>query len=122
MSNATSWRKGQSGNPGGRPKLPDATQRLKETARIEAIEAVSQLMTMTRAQIEFHAADPEAPGALALAAGVMKAAIKHGCPHRAQLILSYVIGKPDVMPSDGVAQDPEQNTLRLAYSKSDLDD
>lgn len=120
MSNPTAWRKGQSGNPGGRPKLPDATQRLREHARIEAIEAVSQLMTMTRAQIEQTAMDMEAPGALALAASVMKTAMKHGCPHRTQLILSYVIGKPDTAPIEGQADNPDQNTIRLAYRQDEF--
>jgi hypothetical protein len=113
------WVKGQSGNPSGRPKLPDTTQRLREQGKIAAIEALSQVMTMTMADIARVPKDPNASAALVLAASVMHKAIKTGCPVRANFIFQYMVGRPETaQPEQSDA--PDQNTIRLAYSRDDL--
>jgi hypothetical protein len=117
------WVKGQSGNPSGRPKLPDTTQRLREQGKIAAIEALAQVMSMTMKDIASVPKDPNANAALVLAASIMHKAIKTGCPQRAAFIFNYMVGKPE-SASDGQAQDDEDmkqsNTVRLAYSRDDL--
>lgn len=120
MKPANAWQKGQSGNPGGRPRLPDATQRLKETAKIQTIEAISKVMGMNRAEIAEVAKDKTAPAALLLAASVVNKAINLGCPHRAQLILSYVVGKPEQYVEAESDELVNRNHITLAYSKADL--
>lgn len=113
------WVKGQSGNPAGRPKLPDTTQRLKEIAKIEAIESLSKVMMMTTADLAKLAQDPKATSVMKLAASLLHKAIKQGCPNRANFIFQYIVGKPESLKDEDL--DPALNLLRLAYAREDLD-
>lgn len=118
---STAWPKGQSGNPSGRPRLPDTTARLKEQGKIAAIEALAKVLAMTQAELSRLPKDPSTPAALLLAASVMHKAIKTGCPVRANFIYQYLVGKPETnLPEP---PDPQQNRreIRLAYSSEDLE-
>lgn len=120
MKPANAWQKGQSGNPSGRPKLPEQTQRLRELGKIEAIEALSKVMTLTMAQLSMLPKDPTASAAMLLAGSVMHKAIKTGCPIRANFIFQYMVGRPETSQAETEPADPEQNQIRLAYSRDDL--
>lgn len=119
MKPANAWQKGQSGNPSGRPKLPDQTQRLREQGKVEAIEALAKVMSMTLAEISRLPKDPTASAALLLAGSVMHKAIKTGCPVRANFIFQYMVGRPETAQPE-VSDSPDLNTIRLAYSRDDL--
>jgi len=117
---ANAWQKGQSGNPSGRPKLPDSTQRLKDECKIAAIEALCKAMAMNRDQLAAVAEDRQAPAALLLAASLVHKTIKTACPIRANFIFQYIVGKPETYVQDPPETNPDENTIRLAYSKADL--
>lgn len=114
-----SWQKGTSGNPSGRPKLPDTTQRLREQGKIDAIEALAKVMTMTMTELSRLPKDPNASAAMLLAGSVMHKAIKTGCPIRANFIFQYMVGKPETNQPESPDQ-VDDRTITLAYSRGSL--
>lgn len=121
MKPASAWQKGQSGNPGGRPKLPDSVQRLKEQGKIAAIEGLSQALLMNSIELDVNESNPDTPAALRIAIALIKKTIKTGCPIRAQLIYQYMIGKPETYtPDPPEPTEADDNTIRLAYSQDDV--
>lgn len=88
------FKKGVSGNPAGRPKLPDSIFRLKNMSKHELIENMANCVMMTQAQLQEILVNPNASVGQAIMAAVMGKAITDGCPVRAQFVLNYLVGKP----------------------------
>lgn len=89
------WKDGQSGNPNGRPRLPDSLARLKDHSKLLVIQAIAETMLMTRDQLKERTANPNATMAELLVGAIMVKAIEHGDPVRAQCLFNYVVGKPE---------------------------
>ncbi len=48
------FKKGQSGNPGGRPKVPDEIKKLRQMTYQEFLDALQKYGVMTREDVEAH--------------------------------------------------------------------
>lgn len=116
---STSYKPGQTGNAGGRPKLPEDLKKVLKNTREIMIKDMCSVLSMSVDRVTILAMD-EGPGSAstALMASVLKRAIKTGCHQRAQLFLNYIIGKPQEFNPDDLDQDDEE---QLANTKKTID-
>jgi hypothetical protein len=89
----TKWKKGQSGNPGGRPKLPAELKMIKELTGEEVKRLFAKYARMNKEEISSAVTDKTTPMfELVIAAGLVKA-VKDGDYQKLNFILDRTIGK-----------------------------
>jgi hypothetical protein len=86
------WKKGQSGNPSGRPKIAPDVMAVAKSHTVEAIQTLAQIM-----------GDPKAPHAsrVAAAAVLLKKTLPDlgAIEHKGDLTQSFVVQMPEVAQS-----------------------
>lgn len=87
------FKKGQSGNPDGRPKLPEHIREARLMNAIECQEIMNDLIQLPREEIEEIAENPKTSVFRAMLARIMVEAIKCGDQTRLNFILDRLIGK-----------------------------
>jgi hypothetical protein len=97
------FKKGQSGNPNGRPPVPHEIRELRKHNRREVEETLSKYLRMTAAELEEVAKSPYTPALDGMVVAVIMMAARNGDQWRFNFLLDRVIGKvPDrVADADG---------------------
>lgn len=90
---ATQFKKGVSGNPGGRRKLPEEVRIAKQMTQNELILIFNRLMFMTEAQIREHLQNAKTPIFERAICKVLNKADQYGDPGRLEFLLNRTIGK-----------------------------
>lgn len=96
----TPWSKGQSGNPGGRPKIPDALRAIRSLSYHEMQKLVSKYARMTQAETAIALADRETPMIERTIASIFWHSDKYGDCVRLAFLLDRAIGKVPVAIED----------------------
>ncbi len=89
----TQFKKGQTGNPNGRPTLPPEIRSLKKLTVKEFEELVSSLMHSSESDLDAIDKDPSTPYIRRIVVQILKNTYKTGNMTQFDLILSRVIGK-----------------------------
>lgn len=89
----TMFKPGQSGNPSGKPKMPEELQKANKLSAKKFIEYVNRYINMDREDIKEDMKRPEATMLELLVAGMISRAVSQQDPVRANFILDRTIGK-----------------------------
>ncbi len=94
MKNLKRWPKGVSGNPNGRPKLPQDVVEARKLNRNEVERILTRHVRMTKTELESAQKDPNTPALENLIVGVLLEGMKSGDHVRLNFLLDRLIGKP----------------------------
>jgi hypothetical protein len=99
--NLKPWQPGQSGNPGGRPKLPEVLRGIASLSQSEVCKLVSKYARMTRDELQQAIQAPSTPVLEMAIASIFAQSIKQGDYTRLSFLLDRAIGKVrEVSPDD----------------------
>ena len=123
----TRFKKGQSGNPGGRPKLTDDMKRLSKLSKTSLEAAMNKFLHIDRAGLKVIANDPASTMLDIAIASILTKAVTQGDQQRLDWIVSRLIGKVTDkvkvdMPRATIlerAKGDEQLVLGAAFDKED---
>lgn len=108
------WKPGQSGNPGGRPTLPEELRAIKELTKEEVKRLFSKHLRATPPELLVVVKDQKASALDSwLAAGILKG-IDQGDFSRLGFMLERVIGKPETVQEDPGSSWAEAMQILLA--------
>lgn len=106
----TPWVKGQSGNPGGRTKLPDDLRAIKSLTPVELCKLISKYGRMSREQVQQAVQTPSTPMIELTIAAIFAQCAKHGDYTRLAFLLDRSVGKPQDASPD-TEEDDERKEL-----------
>lgn len=84
---------GVSGNPGGRPKLPDDIKEARAMNQVEVARTLDRFLNLTREQLRARLADSSASALDHLIGSIIVKGIHHGDQRRLDFLLDRIIGK-----------------------------
>lgn len=87
------FKKGQSGNPSGRPKMPRELLEAKRLTQAKFIELTNKYLHKTKEEIAASAKDPATPALEIMIASIIGRAITQGDHQRLNFILDRMVGK-----------------------------
>lgn len=89
----TQFKKGQSGNPGGRIKLPEDVKQAKNMNRVELERTLNRLVHMTPMQLKEILNAPNTPVFEVMIAQIVTKAAQQGDHMRLNFLLDRMVGK-----------------------------
>ena len=108
MSNAANlkgpWRKGQSGNPAGKARMPEELRAVNSMTPPELAKIISKYFRCTREELQEIAIAAAAPALELAIASILVKSIQYGDYGRLNFLLDRCVGKPLVqteMEHDG---------------------
>ena len=113
LNNLRPFQKGSNwqGNPGGRPKIPDALRGIASLTQTEVTKLISKYARMTQEELKEALANPKSPALDLAIISVFAQSIKRGDFSRLSFLLDRAIGKvPQVMLDEEC--DEEMQELR----------
>ncbi len=93
MSKPGKFKPGQSGNPGGRPKLPADIAEARKLNQHELERVINQYIWMTKDELKAAAKAPTTTVMELMIASIVASAIEKGDQMRLEFILARIIGK-----------------------------
>lgn len=108
----TSFKKGQSGNPNGRPLVPAEIKAARQVNQIEVERIINHVAYLNMDEIKVLTKSHEAPALLVAFAKIMEKAGKYGDLWAANLILDRMIGRPNNAPPIDVT--PPQAAIAIS--------
>ncbi len=87
------FKKGQSGNPGGKIKVPDDIKEARKLTQIELERTINSLLFLDKEALQARIKDPKTPMIEMIAASIMAQAAVKGDHLRLDFILQRMIGK-----------------------------
>jgi hypothetical protein len=113
-SGGKDFRPGQSGNPKGRPALPEDIKEARTLNKLEFERIVNKYLYLTPDEILAIVNSHQAPSIELMIASIINSATKHGDHFRLNFLLDRVIG-----PIVKEAKIKEETKIRLAYAFDD---
>lgn len=89
----TQWKKGQSGNPSGQPKIPEDIKAMRKLTAIEFERAVNRYLFEDRSVVAKAAADPNTPVIELLITSILHKAVSQGDEKRLGFFLDRLLGR-----------------------------
>ena len=89
----TRFKPGKSGNPGGKPKVPNDLKEARKLNQIELERTVNRYLFADRETLQKAIKNPSTPVMELMVASIMAQAIRLGDQQRLEFILSRLIGK-----------------------------
>lgn len=111
-----SWKKGQCGNPKGRPKLPEDIKQARSLTAIEFERSVNQFLFQNKDSLHETINDPNTTIFELLIGTMILKAIREGDHVRLSFLLDRIIGKCPENVNHSVGHIPEW--VRELYSKT----
>ena len=87
------FKKGQSGNPGGMPKLPEDIKEARKLNQIELERIINKYLHMSREEVQNVLKSSDVPMMEAMVASIVSKAASGGDHLRLDFILNRIIGK-----------------------------
>lgn len=87
------WQPGQSGNPSGRPRIPEAYRAVQSLSQIEACKRISRYARMSPEQIEVAKSLPTTDLLDRCIISIFEKCMQYGDNTRLQFLLDRAIGK-----------------------------
>lgn len=87
------WKKGQSGNPNGRPKLPEEVKAFRKLNAAQVNEILNFVSNASVDEVKEKAADTSISALHSLVTRVYATGIRDGCEKKLSMILDRLIGK-----------------------------
>jgi single-stranded DNA-specific DHH superfamily exonuclease len=106
------WQPGQSGNPGGKPKLPAELRAIASLTNQEINKYVAKYARMTKDQIDAATLNPNTSVVELAIASIFMNAIRHGDANRLSFLLDRAIGKVPV-----ITETSEEKAARQAIQE-----
>jgi hypothetical protein len=91
--NLKPFKPGVSGNPGGRPKLPDDIKEARKLGQIELERVINKYIYLSRDELKAALADTATPMFEIMVASIIAQAAQKGDQVRLDFILNRVVGK-----------------------------
>lgn len=91
--NLRPFKPGQSGNPGGRPKLPDDIKEARKLNQVELERIVNKYLYMDREAVKAAISSPKTPMMELMVASIVAQAAQKGDHLRLDFVLNRMIGK-----------------------------
>lgn len=88
------WAPGQSGNPGGRPNLPEDLKNVKKLTKHEVESLIAKYMRMELAEIDAVIKNPKTKALDGWVCSIIKFGIMKGDPLRLSFLFDRIIGRP----------------------------
>lgn len=88
------WKKGQSGNKRGRPRLPETVKKAREINQIEFERVMNKLLYLTPDQVKRRLKNKSLPVVEQLLGQIIHKAAMEGDTKRAEWIMTRMLGKP----------------------------
>jgi hypothetical protein len=112
------FKKGQSGNPGGRPKLDPVLRKIKEINAIEVKRIISRYVQMTKAELTEALKNPDIPMIDLHIATILSMGAKQGDYSRLGFLFERLIGpvpkEPAVSVSVNMQSLPPERVVAIA--------
>jgi hypothetical protein len=89
----TQFKPGQSGNPQGRPKVPEDLKRARAFTKIEVSKILARHLDKSRRELNLLIQDPDTPALEAFVASLMVQGIRTGDERRLNFLFDRIIGK-----------------------------
>src|SRR5687768_16998427 len=89
----TRYKPGQSGNPGGRPRLPEDIKEARQLNRVEFERVANKFLYMTAVEIQAAVRAPETTGLELMVGSIIAKGIKNGDHQRLSFVLDRLIGR-----------------------------
>jgi hypothetical protein len=90
---STRWKKGQSGNPGGKPRLPEALREMQLIHADELKRVITKYMRMARGEAQVILSDPTTPMMDANILSGLEQGAKNGDLSKFSYLLDRLVGK-----------------------------
>jgi hypothetical protein len=87
------WKPGESGNPNGRPPLPDDVREVKKLTQSELEKVLNDCLLLTKEQLEKICNDSESTMLQLLVAGIIIKGVQNGDSARFEFLLNRLLGK-----------------------------
>lgn len=116
LKNLRHWQPGQSGNPGGRPKLPDSLIGIKSLTPLEVNRTISKYARMTRAELDVSANEKLCALDLAIIS-VFNKSIKYGDYLRLAFLLDRCIGRVTEMVEDDEVREEREKLGKMSMNE-----
>lgn len=125
VEHLTPWKPGQSGNPGGNPKLPDALRAIKSLSVKEVNKLISKYARLSMVQLKAAQEDKKVSVIELCIAAIFARCMEYGDYTRLNFLLERAIGKVPIAVEDDedraarkdIEELSDQELLRLAKEK-----
>lgn len=110
------WKKGKSGNPGGRRRMSEDTKKALKLSIEQFISDVTEMWLMSAEDLIEIAQDQTEKAGRIYVARVILNGMRTGCPQRLNVLMDRVFGKPlDMIKFEGIfnEQVPQSNLVEL---------
>lgn len=104
--NATSFKPGQSGNPKGKPRLPDEIKAARQVSQIEIEKIINHVAYLKESDLKSLIKDDDTPAMVKGMAKVVEKLVKYGDLWAANFLLDRMIGRPNNAPMIDVTPSP----------------
>lgn len=93
MTNSGQWKPGETGNPGGRPKLPEDIKAAKKLNKIELERLLNLYLTLSSEEISERMTDRTTPALEKMVGSIIQKAVDQGDQQRLTFLLDRLVGK-----------------------------
>lgn len=93
LANLKPWQPGESGNPSGRPALPEDIKEARKLNAVELERTLNKIIWMKKGEIKTLISDPDTPAFESLIASIVVKGISGGDHMRAEWVVSRLVGK-----------------------------
>ncbi len=104
------WLPGQSGNPGGRPRMPDELRAITSLSRIEILKLVSKYARMSMDELQEAGKSRSTPLVELSIASIFLHTVKNGDYARLAFLLEQALGK---VPTSAITDEEAQARKEL---------
>ena len=109
---STQFKKGHSGNPGGRPKVPEALRGVAELSPTEIKRIIAKYARFTKDELQALLKRTDVPVIEMHVASILAHGVRHGDYARLGFLLDRTIGKVVETATEPVSEEQQDQSVR----------